>query len=73
MDHPKLRHFANCGIFSKASDPVEALIGEAWVQAIYTDRGWATANGFNLLSGIEEWRYGQETNQSSAEGCQGDG
>jgi hypothetical protein len=56
MDLPSLRHFENRGIFSINSDPVEALVGEAWVPAIYTDRGWATADGANLLADVQEWR-----------------
>lgn len=69
MDLPSLRHFRNEGIYFISSDPVEALHGEAWVPAIYTDKGWATANGSTLLTGIEEWRNGQEEGQ----GSQGDG
>jgi hypothetical protein len=53
MNLPSLRHFTPDGI---SSDPVEALVGEAWVLAIYTDKGWATADGANLLSDITEWR-----------------
>jgi hypothetical protein len=53
MDLPNLRHFTPAGI---SSDLVEALAGEAWVPAIYTDKGWATADGANLLSNITEWR-----------------
>jgi hypothetical protein len=56
MDLPSLRHFRNEGIFTVSSDPVEALVGEAWVPAVYTDKGWATADGASLLTGIEEWR-----------------
>ncbi len=69
MDLPSLRHFQNAGIYFISSDPVEALHGEAWVPAIYTDKGWATADGSTLLTGIEEWRDGQEEGQ----GSQGDG
>ncbi len=69
MDLPSLRHFRNEGIYFISSDPVEALHGEAWVPAIYTDKGWATADGSTLLTGIEEWRDGQEEGQ----GSQGDG
>jgi len=69
MELPSLRHFDNRGIFYISSDPVEALIGEAWVAAIYTDKGWATADGANLLTGIEEWRDGKEEGQ----GSEGDG
>ncbi len=60
MGLPNLRHFTPAGI---SSDPVEALAGEAWVPAIYTDKGWATADGANLLLGIEEWRHAAEEGQ----------
>ena len=56
MDLPNLRHFRNDGIYTISSDPVEVLVGEAWVPAIYTDKGWATADGTSLLSDIAEWR-----------------
>ena len=69
MDLPSLRHFQNVGIYCISSDPVEALHGEAWVPAIYTDKGWATADGSTLLTGIEAWRYGEEEGQDR----QGDG
>lgn len=69
MDLPSLRHFQNVGIYCISSDPVEALHGEAWVPAIYTDKGWATADGSTLLTGIEAWRHGEEKRQD----CQGDG
>jgi hypothetical protein len=67
MDLPSLRHFQNRGIFFVSSDPVEALHGEAWVPAIYTDKGWATADGSTLLTGIEEWRDATEAGQVA--GC----
>jgi hypothetical protein len=60
MNLPNLRHFTPAGI---SSDPVEALAGEAWVPAIYTDKGWATADGANLLLGIEDWRDAAEAGQ----------
>lgn len=72
MDLPSLRHFRNAGIYNIFSDPVEVVVGEAWVPAVYTDRGWATADGANLLSGIQEWRYGQETKQGQQKSSQGD-
>ena len=56
MGLPDLRHFGNRGIFYIYSDPVEALVGEAWVLAIYTDKGWATADGGKLIS-VDEWRH----------------
>ncbi len=67
MDLPGLRHFRNEGIFFISSDPVEALQGEAWVPAVYTDKGWATADGSTLLTGVEAWRYAEETNQGGTE------
>ena len=67
MDLPSLRHFRNEGIFFISSDPVEALAGEAWISAVYTDKGWATADGATLLSGIEDWRYA--TKEGQIAGC----
>ena len=47
-----------------------ARSGDQWLPAIYTDKGWATADGVSLLSGVTEWRpNGQEEGQ----GSQGDG
>ena len=63
MDLPSLRHFKNEGIFHIKSDTVEALHGEAWIPAVYTDKGWATADGSTLLTGIEDWRYAIEERQ----------
>jgi len=60
MDLPSLKHYRNEGIFFISSDIVEALIGEARIPARYTDKGWATADGAKLLSGIEDWRYAIE-------------
>jgi hypothetical protein len=71
MELPSLCHFRNEGIYHISSDPVEVLIGEAWVPAKYTDKGWASADGATLLSGIEEWRhYGKE---EAGQGSEGDG
>ena len=53
MALPDLRHFTPTTI---SSDPVEALVGEAWVPAIYTDKGWATADGGKLIT-VDEWRH----------------
>jgi hypothetical protein len=64
MDLPSLRHFRDTGIYS---DTVEALVGEAWVPAVYTDKGWATADGANLLLDIREWRDAAEAGQVT--GC----
>jgi hypothetical protein len=63
MDLPALRHFRAEGIYTISSDPVEALIGEAWVPAVYTDKGWATADGRNLLADIAEWRHATQAGQ----------
>jgi len=69
MDLPSLRHFKDGQIFS---DPVEVLVGEAWVNAVlcYADNGdqyWATLD-MAKLSPVTEWRYG-----SAEENRQGDG
>ena len=64
MDLPNLRHFTPDGI---SSDPVEALVGEAWVPAIYTDKGWATADGASLLADVQEWRHAVEAGQISSD------
>jgi hypothetical protein len=61
MNIPNLRHFTPDGIYS---DPVEALVGEAWVPAIYTDKGWATADGVSLPADIAEWRHAVEAGQT---------
>jgi len=67
METPSLRHFRSEGIYSISSDPVEALVGEAWIPARYTDRGWATADGSTLLTGVEEWRSAPEEREIT--GC----
>ena len=67
MDLPSLRHFRSEGIYTISSDIVEALIGEAWVPARYTDRGWATADGSTLLTSVEEWRDAAQEGQVA--GC----
>ena len=64
MDLPNLRHFTPDGIYS---DPVEALVGEAWVPAVYTDKGWATADGVSLSADIIEWRHAVEAGQISSD------
>lgn len=64
MDLPALRHFRNEGIYS---DQVEALVGEAWVPAFYTGKGWTTADGANLLSDITEWRHASKEGRIEAD------
>ena len=64
MALPDLRHFRDGGIYS---DPVEALVGEAWVPAIYTDKGWTTADGGKLSADIIEWRHAVEAGQISSD------
>lgn len=66
MDLPALRHFTPERI---SSDPVEALVGEAWVPAIYTDKGWATADGVSMLLNVEDWRYAVEKGRIQADNC----
>lgn len=63
MELPSLRHFRNEGIFYIKSDVVEALHGETWIPAVYTDKGWATADGSTLLTSVEDWRYAIEEGQ----------
>lgn len=67
MENPALRHFRDDGIFS---DPVDALVGEAWVQAVYSDKGWVTKDGTKLKD-ILEWRNDQKAEQGTEEDCQG--
>ena len=74
MDLPSLRHFKDGQIFS---DPVEVLVGEAWVNAVlcYADNGdqyWVTLD-MAKLSPVTEWRYGKENVGSAEENRQGDG
>ena len=64
MALPDLRHFRDGGVYS---DPVEALVGEAWVPAIYTSNGWATADGASLSADITEWRHAVEAGQISSD------
>ena len=64
MALPDLRHFTPTTI---SSDPVEALVGEAWVPAIYTSNGWTTADGGKLSADITEWRHAVEAGQISSD------
>ena len=60
MDLPNLRHFTPEGV---SSDLVEVLVGEAWISAVYTNRGWATADGASLTTEIAEWRDASKKGQ----------
>lgn len=55
-----LKHFNNGYL---ASDSVLALVGEAWVDAVYTNHGWFTRDLGIKLGAVTEWRDGQETHQ----------
>ena len=68
MDLPSLRHFQN-GLI--VSDPVQALVGEAWVQAVLCQREdgsqyWATLD-MAKLTAVTEWCYAIEKGQVA--GC----
>ena len=68
MALPDLRHFRDGGVYS---DPVEALIGEAWVTAIYTSNGWTTADGGKLIT-VDEWRHAAQEECSLSQHQGGD-
>jgi hypothetical protein len=57
MALPDLRHFGY-GVYRISSDPVEVLVGEAWVLAVYTDKGWFLypTDGAKLRLDIAIWR-----------------
>lgn len=68
METPALRHFQNGLIIS---DPVQALIGEAWVQAVLCQREdgtqyWATPD-LSKLPAVTEWRDEKEGSSSQSE------
>lgn len=63
MAHPDLRHFVKSPLFTVQSDTVEVKVGKSWQQAIYTDKGWATADGATLLIDVVDWRDGQSEEQ----------
>lgn len=64
MDLPNLRHFTPEGV---SSDPVEALVGEDWVSAVYTNHGWIAPDGASLNMEIAEWRDASQKGQVT--GC----
>jgi hypothetical protein len=68
MDHPEFRHHRN-GL--TISDPVEVLVGDAWVHAVccFREDGtwyWATAD-LAKLGPVTEWRHAQEDVQGPKE------
>jgi hypothetical protein len=68
MDLPALRHFKEGIIYS---DPVQALVGEAWATAVlcYADgigHYWATPD-LARLSPVTEWRYATQAGKIA--GC----
>lgn len=69
METPGLRHFRDGGVFS---DPALALVGEGWVEAVYTDRGWFTTDLATKLDAVTEWTHGQKADQGRKEDRQGD-
>lgn len=69
MDQPDLRHFGNGWIFS---DPAMALVGETWIPAVFTDRGWRTRDFAASLDAVTEWCYGEKAKSSRKENQQGD-
>lgn len=69
METPDLRHFRDGGVFS---DPALALVGESWVEAVYTDRGWFTIDLATKLDAVTEWTHGQKADQGRKEDRQGD-
>jgi len=69
METPGLRHFRDGSIFS---DPVLALVGESWVEAVYTANGWFTIDLVTKLDAVTEWTDGQKADQSRKEDRQGD-
>lgn len=69
MAAPNLRHFRDGYVYS---DPIYALVGETWINAIYTNEGWFTPDLATKLVAVTEWRDGKEADQSREENRQGD-
>lgn len=67
MDLPDLKHFGNGWIYS---DPVNAVVGESVVPAIYTDRGWYCPDFMIKLTAVTAWSDGKEADQSPEESGQ---
>jgi hypothetical protein len=57
MANPPLRHFKDGYVYS---DAVCALVGETWINAIYTNEGWFTPDLGTKLDAVTEWRDASE-------------
>lgn len=57
MANPPLRHFKDGYVYS---DAVCALVGETWINAIYTNEGWFTPDLGTKLDAVAEWRDASE-------------
>ena len=57
MANPPLRHFKDGYVYS---DAVCALVGETWINAIYTNEGWFTPDLATKLDAVAEWRDASE-------------
>lgn len=68
MGQPDLRHFQNGLILS---DPVMALVGEAWVDAVFTNQGWKTRDLSVSLNAVTDWANGEKANEGRKENQQG--
>lgn len=69
MENPSLKHFRDGYVYS---DPLCALVGETWINAIYTNEGWFTPDFGIKLMAVTDWRDGKEADQSREENQQGD-
>lgn len=61
MASPPLKHFKDGYVYS---DLIYALVGETWVNAIFTNEGWFTPDLGTKLDAIAEWRHASEKGQS---------
>lgn len=57
MASPPLKHFKDGYVYS---DLIYALVGETWVNAIFTNEGWFTPDLGTKLDAIAEWRHASE-------------
>ena len=63
MVNPSLRHFRDGYVYS---DPIYALVGETWINAIYTNEGWFTTDLATKLIAVTEWRDATEERQQQS-------